>query len=735
MKREWFSTKTLGADVTAGVMNGFIIVFIAISLASYICGDVLTGYINNMMSILLVSAITTSLLYSIGSSLPNLSCSPQDSPSIVLALLVTAFSATLSSLSKQDLFTTVYVAMLVMSLSTAIFIFVLGKFKLGNLTRFIPFPVVAGFLAGAGWLLFKGSWPVLIDEPLRFSLIPQLFTLSLLGHWLPALLFGLGLYFAGRVFSNPIVIPAMLFLAFPLYYLGLYFFGYSAETALRDGLLLGPLHSGSLLQAPQLGSVFHVQWSHIVPQFGKFTLLWVLVPIGILMGSASLEIITGHEVDYNRELKWGGIANFISPFLGGGVVSYGMVVGTALNHKLGAKHRIVGVISALVCLITLIFGAGLLNYIPKAVYAGVLILLSLDLMAEWLVKSWFRLSLKDNLIILTIFSLIVFTSLLLGIVVGLLIFLCLFVWEYSRVDVLSEVYHGDELIPHGSYGKEQLKLVSEFGNEVLLVKLKGYLFFGNSYEVFSKIINTIKEETHFHTLSDLVVDFSDVTGFDSTSLLPLKRLEHFAAEKSIALSFISLDAHVSKSILKQMQKQGIKNHKNFSDIMEGLEDALEHIIEKHSERKKTPIGDKAFLKDVLNFSQEDYSLLKKYLKPLEIPPQTILIQQGAMDRDLYLLEEGVLKIYIEGKQGEKEIVKVHPGTIVGQVAYYMNTPRTVSVKSVDNTCRLFRLTEEAFALMEKENPHLSSKMHSYIASVLCQDLSHSHRVIYMALHH
>ena len=68
-----------------------------------------------------------------------------------------AQTASVGTYEPPDVFLTVVAATLVVTVLCGVVFLVLGTFRLGNLVRFVPYPVVGGFLAGTGWLLFKGG--------------------------------------------------------------------------------------------------------------------------------------------------------------------------------------------------------------------------------------------------------------------------------------------------------------------------------------------------------------------------------------------------------------------------------------------------------------------------------------------------------------------------------------------------------------------------------------------------
>ena len=77
---------------------------------------------------------------------------PQDIPIAIIALIATTVMATSGKNWDGDTaFQFIFVTIALTSILVGIFFFILGSLKLGKLVRFIPYPVVGGFLAGTGW--------------------------------------------------------------------------------------------------------------------------------------------------------------------------------------------------------------------------------------------------------------------------------------------------------------------------------------------------------------------------------------------------------------------------------------------------------------------------------------------------------------------------------------------------------------------------------------------------------
>ena len=99
----------------------------------------------------------------------------------------------MKSAPPQAMFATFLAAIALTTLLMAVILLVIGHFRLGGFVRYIPYPVVGGFLAGTGWLLAQGGLGVMLDVPLTIANLPRLFTPDRLIAWLPGLVFGVAL--------------------------------------------------------------------------------------------------------------------------------------------------------------------------------------------------------------------------------------------------------------------------------------------------------------------------------------------------------------------------------------------------------------------------------------------------------------------------------------------------------------------------------------------------------------
>ena len=256
--RDEFRLERFLPGLIAGVLIGISDIIFAISMGSLIFSGELTRYLSYGIGIALVTSSVVMIVTSLTSSVSGVICSTQDSSSVILAVVVAGLVTTLSTTRGEDKLATVLTAITFTTLLTGIFFLVLGLFKLGGLVRFIPYPVVGGFLAGTGWLLLRGSFGVMTGMPLTIANIPALLQSNWLLIWVPGASFALLLFFSLRRFRHVLTMPGILIVVIVLFYLVLLATGTSIESATRQGLFLGGVSGEITWQPLALGASLSV---------------------------------------------------------------------------------------------------------------------------------------------------------------------------------------------------------------------------------------------------------------------------------------------------------------------------------------------------------------------------------------------------------------------------------------------------------------------------------------------
>ena len=108
------------------------------------------------------------------------------------------------------MYLTVVAAIIVTSLLTGLVFLFQGYFKLGALFRFLPYPVVGGFLAGLGWVLTSGGLAAMADISLELGQFPALFQQDTVLRWLPGAVFAVAMLLILKRFSHYLIMPGMI---------------------------------------------------------------------------------------------------------------------------------------------------------------------------------------------------------------------------------------------------------------------------------------------------------------------------------------------------------------------------------------------------------------------------------------------------------------------------------------------------------------------------------------------
>ncbi len=150
----------LVTSITAGLVAGLIVIVFCISLAALIFSGEMSDYVSRGIGLFLFGGFVMSVLLSIVGTFPGTAIGPQDGPAALVAVAASGIVASIAG-TPASVFSTVVATIMLCSFATGILFFLIGTFKLGNLVRYIPYPVVGGFLAGISPSIAVMIWQTL----------------------------------------------------------------------------------------------------------------------------------------------------------------------------------------------------------------------------------------------------------------------------------------------------------------------------------------------------------------------------------------------------------------------------------------------------------------------------------------------------------------------------------------------------------------------------------------------
>jgi SulP family sulfate permease len=714
-------------NISAGLALGFVEVIFSISIASLIFSGPLREYLPRGVTIVLVTSIISILIPALFSSYVGVIAGIQENPAVLLTLAVASLTGLLGAQSGGTaLLPTILAMILVTTLLTGFFLLLLGTFRLGGLMRYIPYPVIGGFMAGTGWLLAQGSISVTADYPLQWDTLGQLMQPDQILLWLPGVVFGLALFVGVRGIDHYATMPGLLLGGLAVFFVLLLVGGISVEAAMERGLLLGEMGNAAAWQPLPLGELRQADWGVLLGQAGNIGTIVLLAAINLLLNVSGLELALRKDLDLNRELRAAGITNMLSG-LAGGMVGYHDLSYTMLNHRVGGRGRLAGLIAGGVCIVILLFGTAALSYVPKSLLGGLLLFMGLNFLEEWIVQGWKRLDHIDYGVVLLILVIIVASNFLVGVSVGLLLMIAIFVWNYSRINIFHHILSGAEIASHVERNATSQRELVRLGKQIYILELQGFIFFGTANTVLEQI-NARLTAPGEAPLLFLILDFRRVTGLDSSAMFSLSKVKHLATTHNFALVFTNM----AESMKTELARSGLDMDTQiqfFGDLDHGLEWCEEQLL------FQSPITQRRIAASLqlqlydLGFPKDGIERLKSYLQRITLNEGEYLIHQGEPFSDLYFIEIGQVSVYLELENDKRVRVQTPSmGTIVGELGFYIDAPRSASVVADARTIA-YRLTRSAMVEMKAKDPELAIAFNDLMLRVIAERLVATNREV------
>jgi sulfate permease, SulP family len=729
--REEIQPKFMVSSILAGVIIGILTIIVEISFAALIFSGDLSPFIGRGIGLMLFGAFSIGLVVALTSSFPGTVARPHEIPAAILALAVGSIAGSLQSSGNEEMFLTVLAAVVFTSLLTGIFFLVLGYFKLGSLIRFVPYPVVGGFLAGTGWLLIKGGVGVMTDKKVSLANTALFFQPDILMKWVPGFLFAIILVMVLKKWKHFLVMPTMLFAGMAVFYGIMFATGTSMEQVKSAGWLLGPFQQGGLWQPLPITEISHVAWPLIFAQASKIATILFISVLPLLLNANGLELVVKSDIDFNRELKSAGWANIFAG-LGGGTVGIHSLSLSALAFRIGARGRLIGIIAALVCGAALFLGPSALSVLPRPLLGGLLFYLGLCFLIEWVIESYPKLPKVDYLLVILILLIIGAAGFLQGVVVGILIAVVLFVINYSRVRVVKYILSGAHFHSNVDRASDQRTVLREKGERVHILKLQGYVFFGTANILLNQVRQRA-EDSNQQALQFVIFDFSLVTGLDSSALRSFAKMQQLAEKHQFTFVFTALSSELQQQFEKGMEKENAIAFHMFPDLDHGVEWCEDELLK--VEKACNTCGEHTLINELTEafHSATVAAAFIKHLIRKEAQTGNYLMRQGDPPQVLYFIESGQVTALLELQDGKTARLRtMGTGTVVGEIGMFMGTKATASVV-VTQPAVVYSLSQDALVSMEEKEPEVAAAFHKFIIRLLGERLARTNKSLKILL--
>ena len=714
--RREFPPSQMWRAIPTAVLCWFLTVTFSVSLAALIFQGPLEAALSTGIGLSLFSAVTTGLVVTFLGTVPGTIAIPSDRTAPMLAILAGGIVALYpAGTAAGVLLPTVLAALILSTFLTGVVLSLLGHYRLGRLIRFLPFPVVGGFMAGAGWLLLKGAFTVVTDRTLDVALLGRVFEWSLISKWAPALGLALLLMVVMRHWHHFLTVPVLVLGAVVVFYTAAWFQGIPLETLRTSGWLPGPFPVAIHWEPNGLAVLGQANWRLIAEQVETLGALVLVGTISLLMIASAMELSAERDVEADRELEAAGIANLVTA-CGGGLVGMHSLSLTSLALRLGPRNRWVGLFTAVGSGLTLFVGPSVVGYLPMPVIGGLLAYLGLNFLSEWLLDSYSRIPRSEYALIVLILLVIAWVGYLPGIGIGLITAVALFALRYSRIEVVRLELGGQSHRSNVDRTPHERALLKSLRPSIHVMKLQGFIFFGTAHGLMHRVKRRVHRSS-LPALRYLILDFRHVTGLDSSALLSFRKLQQSARLSGFQVLCCSLPPRL---LMGLQHEPGLLEGPHAFRIEPDADRAVEwcesQLLAPHqAELVQEEIPFEELLAIILQGRDDIAARLAPYFERMESKAGAVLAVQGERSRDLFLIERGQVSAQLKSGHGESiRLRTMGPSSIMGEIGLYLHAPRTASL-IVDVDSVIWRLSPEALTRMEETDSQVSAALHETLA--------------------
>jgi SulP family sulfate permease len=415
-----------------------------------------------------------------------------------------------------------------------------GYFKAGSLVKHIPEAVINGFTIGIAIIIATSQLSDLFgldvaDLPADF--LPKTAALWQARDTLDPRALGLGVATIAIIVMLRRLLPRFpgLVVAIALCSAAVALLGLPVDTIQsRYGALPGSL------PWPQLPSLSVARMLDLLP---SALIIAFLAGVESLLSASVADRMIGGNTRPNAEVIAGGAAN-IGSALFGGLPATGAIARTATNVRAGAHGPVAGMLHALFLLLFMAVAAPLAAYIPLAGLAGVLAVVSWNMVERPAIAILLRSGRGEAIVLAATFFLTIFRDLTEAIIIGFALGSVLFIHKMSQATAVTRSIplvgrdEADTATPRAPYDEQ-----AAADREVAIYRITGALFFGAAAAIGS-VFDRINDSHRA-----LIVDFSAVPFLDSTGATMIEALAHKADRQGVTLWLTGADRAMRRVLL------------------------------------------------------------------------------------------------------------------------------------------------------------------------------------------
>lgn len=500
----FIETNNIKGDVFGGITAGIVALPLALAFGIQAFGGVDSPGASSMGALVgLVGATLLGFFAALFGGTHSQISGPTGPMTVITASIVSGAWA-----SSQGNISAVLLSMSLAGIFCGLFQVLFGLIRIGKYVRYIPYPVLSGFMSGIGVIIILQQLYPIIGKKSPASTLDMIFNFPAAfaeGISVPALL--LGLACIALIILVPKVtkkVPATLVALVVVTVVSLF-------TGLDSALTIGNIPAGLPMPFFTKVQLDGIDWMVVI----KASLVPGLTLAGLgsidtLLTSVVADNITKTKHNSNQELIGQGIGNAVAGLFCG-LAGAGATMRTVVNVKSGGRTQLSGMIHAALLLAILLGLGSLVKYVPLSVLAGILITVGWGIIDFRGFKDLRRIPKSDAFVMIVVFLMTVFVDLLTAVGIGMVIACVLFMKRAG--DLVEDGYSSKELstFDKESPWEDEKDMPKDIHHHIYIERLDGPIFFG-SITGFQRVMHDIPKDAKIVIIRMRRVPFMDQSG-------------------------------------------------------------------------------------------------------------------------------------------------------------------------------------------------------------------------------
>jgi sulfate permease, SulP family len=710
-------------DVLGGSAASVLSITFGLSYALLIFAGPLAPYLSYGVAATFISSAVVAAVLALGSSLPFAIGGPESSTAAITGILAASLIERMAATDPSaPLLGPTLITLGISTILTGIVLCGFGVTRMGRAIRYVPYPVVGGFLGATGLLIVLGAIRVITGHRLQFGMLGRFANIITLSELSAACAMALILNLTRHRWRHSLGLPIVLIGGVIAAHLAFWIFGLSPQEAQASGWTFQPPPPTHFMLPWNADEIRHYPWYALPDLIGNLIAVIFVTASSALFNTTGVEVAVHREADLERELNVTGLANILAGALAGypGCIS---VSRSVLNLGSGGTGRLSGLTAAAISALMLAVAPDLLGYMPKFVLGGLLIYLGVDQLHKWIVESRKRLSKTEYVSLLAIIVIIVEWGFVPGVLIGVVIGCATFALSAARIESVKYSFDGSEYRSSLDRSRDDQEVLLAHGGKIQGVNLQSYLFFGSANRLYQHVKALLQRcpECRY-----LVFDFKLVTGIDSSAAYSFAQIKRSAHDLGVKLVLVHLSATPEKVL---RSSEFISNEVR---VVPELDHALEwcenELITQHQGLAQEAASLRDWFAQILGAEHDADELIRRCHR-IEVEAGEIIVRAGDAADSMHFILDGRVGIMVPADEGRTTRVRsLGRCTTIGEMGLVSHAPRSATIQA-EVASVLYVLNTLQFEAIKTDDPELSQKLLTYFVSVMAERLTFANRTI------